>query len=189
MYKEFKKIKCFNIRKGLYKINRQGVIINKDGLVMKQSLDTSGYPSISLMMGENPKGLKRKTFAVHRLVCKTFKLVQPIDKQLVNHKDGNKCNNDVSNLEWCTVAENNKHAYDTGLRKKLKGTKVGTSRYKEPFIEEICKLISYGNLSNNNILDELLPYKAYDYDREAVRTLIGEIRRKKRWTHISDKYF
>lgn len=58
-------------------------------------------------------GKPRKTF-VHRLVAKTF-LDNPMKKEQVNHIDGNVLNNEVSNLEWCTNAENTQHAYDTWL--------------------------------------------------------------------------
>lgn len=62
------------------------------------------------------KNGKYRTFLVHRLVAKTF-LDDYNDKLQVNHKDGNKENNYVGNLEWCTASENVKHAFDTGLKK------------------------------------------------------------------------
>ena len=57
---------------------------------------------------------KRKNTPIHRLMCLTF-LPNPEEKAHVNHKDGNKLNNQLSNLEWATEKENSQHAVDTGL--------------------------------------------------------------------------
>ena len=51
---------------------------------------------------------KQRYFLVHRIVAETF-LKNPDGKPFINHKDENKSNNDVSNLEWCTTAENNQY--------------------------------------------------------------------------------
>jgi hypothetical protein len=64
--------------------------------------------------GYNTVRLASKTKMVHRLVAEAF--IPNIDsKPFVNHKDGNKLNNLVSNLEWCTHQENQAHAWATGL--------------------------------------------------------------------------
>lgn len=63
-----------------------------------------------------------KRIAVHRLVAFTW-LEQPNEKQVwVNHKDGNKANNNANNLEWTTISENIQHAFDNGLHKTYKGS-------------------------------------------------------------------
>lgn len=59
---------------------------------------------------------KRKHYYVHRLVAATF-LDNPDNLPEVNHKDGNKQNNNVTNLEWCTRSGNKLHAYRIGLQK------------------------------------------------------------------------
>ena len=73
--------------------------------------DRKGYLAVDLY--ENGE---RKTKRVHRLVAEAF-IPNPDNKTEVNHKDGNKLNNNVSNLEWVTSKENVRHAWDNGLMK------------------------------------------------------------------------
>ena len=75
----------------------------------KLSITDSGYYHVGL------KSEGKLSFQlVHRLVAKTF-IPNPDNKPQVNHKDGNKLNNCVSNLEWVTPSGNMQHAYRTGL--------------------------------------------------------------------------
>ncbi len=78
--------------------------------------------------------IRNKTYMVHRLVAKAF-LAKPQGKDFINHKDGNKLNNHVSNLEWCTIKENNEHARNTGLWVQPRGHKIA---YKSPEAKKIA---------------------------------------------------
>lgn len=81
------------------------------GKILKQTNDKYGYKTIQL----NKNG-KRKVYFVHRLVILSFFGVDTNDnKNQVNHKNGNKSDNRLSNLEWMTASENTKHAWKTGL--------------------------------------------------------------------------
>ena len=70
-----------------------------------------GYYKVVLYGDNNQK----RQVEIHRLVAETF-IPNPLNLNCVNHIDGNKTNNSVSNLEWCTPAYNNQHAFRTGLR-------------------------------------------------------------------------
>lgn len=86
-----------------------------------------GYKLVGLSNGK--KGDKT-FFAVHRLVAEAF-IDNPDNKSQVNHKDGNKSNNHISNLEWVTPQENMIHSFKTGLRKyEYKGIKANKTKGK-----------------------------------------------------------
>lgn len=77
------------------------------GIYLQQRTNNNGYKVVTL---------NKEQLLVHRLVAKHF-LPNPYDYLQVNHIDGNKENNHVSNLEWCSAKENIEHALKTGLRK------------------------------------------------------------------------
>lgn len=103
---EFEKLKDIDN----FLIHRDGRIYNvKRKMFMKPRLD-KGY--VNIMLNE-------KNYPIHRLVAIQF-IPNPENKELVNHKDGNKLNNHVDNLEWVTHSENVQHAYDTDLNTNYK---------------------------------------------------------------------
>lgn len=82
-----------------------------EGKVLKLQPHQQGYSVVSLS-----KDSKISQYLVHRLVAEAF-IPNPENKEMVNHKDGNKQNNNVTNLEWATRQENEDHAFRTGLKK------------------------------------------------------------------------
>lgn len=97
-----------------YAVSNGGRVKNIiSGAVLSQRKSSNGYLRVNLRTGavkyENPH-----TEHVHRLVAESFLPIEP-DKPFVNHKDGNKHNNSVDNLEWCTASDNITHAYRMGL--------------------------------------------------------------------------
>ena len=114
-----------------YEVSNLGKVRNiKSGRVLKTSLNNNGY--LRLFLCENNK---RKHLYLHRIIATAF-IDNPDEKPCVNHIDENKLNNDLSNLEWCTVRENNIH-----------GTR--TKRAAEKCFKKVIQLDS-----NDNVLNE-----------------------------------
>lgn len=92
---------------GIYKVSKDGQVMNvRKNKTIKPWLNIYGYYSVRLHKGGN-----RRTAFVHRLIAQTF-IPNPDNKSEVNHIDGNKLNNDISNLEWVSHRENIIHSVD-----------------------------------------------------------------------------
>ena len=110
---------------GLYQVSNTGQVksLNYKGRgvvkLLKQAINYNGYKRVSLY-----KDGKQKHYFVHRLVAMTF-IPNPDDLPIINHKDENKTNNNVNNLEWCTHKYNNN--YGTVKERLSESTK---GRYK-----------------------------------------------------------
>jgi hypothetical protein len=135
---------------GLYQISSLGRVKSlKDRWgkerIRKLKTGTNGYHFINLS-----KTGKVEVFMVHRLVAKAF-IPNPDNKPEVNHKDGSKQNNCVTNLEWATRSENEKYSYNV-LHKKSGGGKGGvnifTTNYE--FITQVESLSAAVEWVKNN---------------------------------------
>lgn len=89
---------------------------------------------------------KKKTYRAHRLVLMAFNPVENMDVLEVNHINGNKKDNRLQNLEWCTGSENQQHAFKTGLQQARKGQKSNFSKLSEQDIDLIFQLRKQGLL-------------------------------------------
>lgn len=98
--------------------NVRSFIKEKNGVVLKPQKNKKGYYQVLLYKNKKPHPKR-----LHRLVAQAF-IPNPENKPQVNHIDGNKLNNCVNNLEWCTNSENQIHAYKNGLEKPKTQRKI-----------------------------------------------------------------
>lgn len=134
-------------------------------MLLKPSKTKYGYLKVSLTK------YKKITYLLHRLVALTF-IDNPENKPQVNHKDANKSNNNISNLEWVTSNENIQHAYRNGLIKPMKGILNGSSVLNENQVLEIRKL--KGKMFNKDIA------KIYNCGSSTISRIFNNIT----WKHI-----
>lgn len=129
--------------------------------IMKQRILNNGYLYICLVKNKN-----YKTVLVHRLVLKSFKHIENSKLFECNHIDGNKLNNNIKNLEWCTRSENEKHAHRTGLKtnKGINNPQYGISPLKE----------TRDKISKSNKNDNHLSYKLKKEHVIKIKRLLKE---------------
>lgn len=127
-----------------------------------------GYLTVDLSIG-------RKAYQkfVHRLVAEAF-IPNPNNKKQVNHIDGDKRNNHVSNLEWSTRSENMRHAVRIGLKKPLKGSKNPAAKLSESDVLKIRKEYSLGGIGQI----------ALGVKYGVSQAVISDVLLRKRWKHI-----
>lgn len=112
------------------------------GKIMSQRLNPGPkyskccYPSVRLTKNGTYENIRK----VHQLVLTTFAGPRP-KGYVSNHKDGNKMNNHIDNLEWTTQSKNVKHAFDNGLKKNKKGADHWAAKLKHGEVWLIRKLL------------------------------------------------
>lgn len=147
-----------------YAVDECGNVMTlRKGRLMKPSRSKLGYMVLTL------GGSKRKMYKVHRLVMLAYKYEEGCEDLQVNHIDGNKENNHISNLEWCNSKHNNLHAVRTGLRPLQSVT--------EEQVHEICQLFE-ADWRNCDIA------RAMNIDQ----SLVANIRKGDLCAYISEKY-
>lgn len=142
---------------------------SKDGRLMKINVTGREYLGVQLYVNG-----KRKTCKVHRLVMLTF--VGESDLQ-VNHKNGNKTDNRLSNLEYCTPGENLQHAYLYNLKDGLVGIKNHQSKLTEEDVKKIDCLLNEGVLTQKEISTKF----------NISRSVVASIKNGVSWSHVTGK--
>ena len=166
----------------IYEINTNGEIRNKNtGKILKPWKDKDGYDQYGLM-GNNGRHIYLRG---HRMVAKKF-VPGEEDGLLVNHLDEIKDHNHYSNLEWCTNRENILYSIDNLIAGAPRGSERSNAIITEKEAEIICQYIVNG-YKPKEILDDIDGY--FGLEREQLRCIIKQIKRKNSWSHVSDKYF
>lgn len=134
-------------------------------------INTHGYHSCSINTGSGHK-LKR----VHRLVAETFLTDSEFYGLDVNHIDGNKTNNNLSNLEWCTRSHNIRHAINMKLNPS-QGETHHNAVLTEETVKTICELLKSG-YKNSEIMQMM----------GVNKDTVAHIKNGSLWKHISKDY-
>lgn len=132
--------------------------------------DKNGYIKVQMRSTDNCS----HRYSVHRLVMENFKPVDGMEYLQVNHIDGNKQNNNLSNLEWVTCNENIRHAIDNNLRAKINGS----AKLTEAQVIEIYRRANNGE--RNIDLG-----KEFNIHPDQV----GRIKNKKSWKKLLSSFF
>ena len=137
------------------------------GTVYKEHVNKNGYCQVAVSLG-NRKNVK--VFKIHKAIAETF-IPNPDDKPEVNHKDGNKLNNCVDNLEWMTGAENTRHAYQTGLAK----AKAGTDNYCAKLTEDDVRYIREHYIPRSSEYGARALGRKFDVNHKRILMIINGI--------------
>ena len=155
-----------------YLISDSGLVYSlKNNKYVKPQKNHRGYLRVGIYI--NGKAYR---VSIHKMVINTFGPQQK-ENQQVDHKDGNKENNDIDNLEWVSPSENIRRAFKLGLKSAFKGETHAASVYTDKFIDEMCKSISEGmSISEAS--------RKFNFQRSYIYSIISG----KNWAHISSKY-
>lgn len=127
--------------KDYYTIYDNGEIYSDNsGLMKTRNKSNTDYQIVNFMTVDGHK----KTFRVHRLVLLAFNPIENNEELEVNHKDGNKRNNRLDNLEWCTSSENQRHAFDNGLNKGRRGNESNFAKLTQEDVNKCFELRKRG---------------------------------------------
>jgi len=154
---------------GLYQVSNMGRVKNLKRNTIKTPCSVKDYYRIVLSKNNN-----KVSTGIHCLVAKAF-INNPENKPEVNHKDGIKTNNIVSNLEWCTRIENVHHSWETGLSSTQNiGMLNGFSKLNDKQVLEIREKYIPRKYSSRKLAKE------YNVEKGCILSIVN----RKSWTHI-----
>jgi hypothetical protein len=157
--------------KDRYWISDEGRVYTDNGsTLLKEIPHHKGYVKVDLGLKDGT----RKRFFVHRLVMLCFNPIDNYSELQVNHINGNKSDNSLNNLEWCTASENIKHAFSNGLFPRRNGEKNSYHILTEDQVLEIIDMLLDGFS---------LKYIADKYG--VSKSTIGAIKYKRNWSYLT----
>jgi hypothetical protein len=134
---------------------------SKEPVMLSITINGNGYPA---------KHIRGVNLRIHRLVAEAF-IPNPSGLPMVNHIDGDKTNNHISNLEWCDKSHNERHAERMGLKNKARGEGCNKSQLTDADVMEIYK----SNLGTREL------GRQYGVNHSAI----SNIKTGRTWNHIT----
>lgn len=138
--------------------------------VLKPNFTNKGYLKVSLSVKSNVK-----QFNIHRLVAEAF-VHNEYNKPQVNHIDGNKLNNYISNLEWVTNQENRTHAVQNSLHKVT----FGEQRFNSVLTDDDVRFMKRNYKQGRGNMNSNYFAKKHNVSKQTIINIING----KKWTHI-----
>lgn len=152
-----------------YHINDKGLVLSKiNNNLLVPRTNPNGYLIVSL---------EKSQLSIHRLVALHF-IPNPYGYDQVNHKDGDKTNNQVDNLEWCSCSQNAQHALKTGLRKGYVSYDTKLEFLNRTLNGEIISDLAKELGNHPNTLSRMLRETAKKENRELEWSLAMKERRR-----------
>ena len=146
--------------------------VYRNGKKLKSFNNGEGYLFLTIYHNKT-----RKAFYIHRIVAECY-IPNPNNLPEVNHNDGNKSNNNISNLYWCTTSQNIKHAYNTGLKNPPMAN--GEKSVLSKLTDEDVLWIRQNYIPRHPEFGTRALGKKFNMSH----SLISKIIRNKRWKHI-----